>query len=141
MARYKCYTLKLMKVSESIHGVPLSSPKAVYDYMKAESMADREIFWILHLNNKNMITRKEIAAMGATDHCVIVPGIALRSAVANGTPGIISVHNHPSGEVSPSDEDRKLWKTLKEGCVLLGINVVDNIIIGNNSYYSEQQHK
>lgn len=141
MPRYKKYLLEILKVSESVYDLPMTSPKTIHEYMKEEAKADREIFWILHLNNKNKIIKKEMTAMGATDHCVIVPGIILRSAVALGTPCIITVHNHPSGDTAPSDEDKRLWRNMKEGCNLLGIRILDNLIIGNNSYYSETEHK
>lgn len=139
MNRYRKYPLQILKVSESIHDTPMNSPDKVYEYMKEESLADREIFWVLHVNNKNRIVRKELTAMGTVNSCVVVPGIVLRSVVANGVPCLITVHNHPSGDTTPSPEDRTLWKKLEEGCRLLGITVVDNIIIGKNGYYSEAE--
>ena len=141
MSKYRKYPLIILKVSESIHGISMTSPDKVYEYMKAEAMADREIFWVLHLNTKNRIVRKEMAAMGAVDHCAIVPGIVLRSAVACGAPNIMTVHNHPSGDTTPSQEDRVLWEVLRSGCKLLGIRVLDNIIIGISSFYSETANR
>lgn len=141
MNRYKTYPLEFLKVSEAIYGVPLSSPKAVMEYMRSEAMADREIFWVLHVNAKNRIVRKEMAAMGAIDHCVIMPCIVLRGAVASGVPSILTVHNHPSGDPAPSEDDRKLWKRIREGCDLLGIRLLDNIILGKGNYFSEEERK
>ena len=135
--RYKRNALVLLKVSEVIHPVPMSSPKVVYELMRQEALADRELFWVLHLNAKNRIVKKELAAMGAVDHCVISPSMVLRGAVACGAAGVITVHNHPSGDPSPSEDDRKLWRRLNEGCQLLGLRLLDNIVVGSQGYYSE----
>ncbi|HAD81249.1 MAG: hypothetical protein A2509_07600 [Candidatus Edwardsbacteria bacterium RIFOXYD12_FULL_50_11] len=141
MKRYKSTELELIKVSEAITKFPVSSPQSVFQYMKAEAMADREIFWVLHLNTKNKVVKKEMTAMGCIDSCRVVPGIVLRGAVASGVPSIISVHNHPSGEINPSSEDRQLWDTLRDVCKMLGIRVMDNMVIGANGYYSEEESK
>jgi DNA repair protein RadC len=58
------------------------------------------------LNSKNRIIKKELTVMGAADHCAISPGIVLRGAVASGEAGVIAIHNHPSGEPTPSTENR-----------------------------------
>jgi len=139
--KYKTYPLELLKVSEIICPLPMTSPKTVFEYMKAEAMADREIFWVLHLNAKNRVVKKEMTAMGAVDHCSIVPGIVLRGAIASGALGIITVHNHPSGDPDPSEDDRRLWKTLEEACRLLGIRLLDNIVIGADRYYSSAESR
>ncbi len=141
MRKYRKYPLEILRVSESIHGIPMSSPEKVYEYMKAEALADREMFWVLHINNKNKVVKKELTAMGTVNSCAVIPGIVLRSVVANGVPCIVTVHNHPSGDPAPSHEDRLLWRSLGEGCKLLGITLVDNIIIGKDKYYSETESR
>lgn len=141
MTGYKTYPLEIIKVSEAIHSIPLTSPQTVYEYMQNEARADREIFWVLHLNSKNRIIKKEMTAMGAVDHCTIQPGIVLRGAVACGAAGIITVHNHPSGDPTPSSEDRQLWRSMREICRLLGIRVLDNVVIGADGFYSEEDRK
>ncbi|MDQ7797869.1 MAG: JAB domain-containing protein [Candidatus Edwardsbacteria bacterium] len=141
MSKYKRYPLEIIRVSETIHSIPMSNPKTVFEYMKDEALADRELFFVLHLNTKNRIIKKELTAMGAVDHCAISPGIVLRGAVASGAAGIITVHNHPSGDPTPSIEDRQLWRTMGEVCRLLGIRLLDNLVIGADGFYSEEQHK
>ena len=108
--------------------------------MKAEAMADREMFWVLHLNAKNKVVKKEMTAMGCVDSCRVVPGIVLRGVVASGAPSIMIVHNHPSGAPSPSTEARQFWDTLRDVCKVLGIRVLDNLVIGANGYYSEGEN-
>ncbi|HBZ87069.1 MAG: hypothetical protein A2509_03640 [Candidatus Edwardsbacteria bacterium RIFOXYD12_FULL_50_11] len=141
MKRYKATPLELIKVSEAISKRPLCSPQAVYEYMQKEALADREIFWVLHVNTKNKVVKKEMTAMGCADSCRVMPGLVLRGVVASGAPSIITVHNHPSGETNPSPEDRQLWGTMREACQLLGIRVLDNMVIGSSGYYSEEENK
>jgi DNA repair protein RadC len=141
MTGYKTYPLKILRVSEVLYPIPMSSPKTVFDIMKSEALADREIFWVLHVNAKNKIIQKEMAAMGAIDHCSIQPGIVLRGAVASGAAGIITVHNHPSGSPEPSSEDRQLWRTMREACKLLGIRLLDNLVIATEGYFSEEESR
>jgi DNA repair protein RadC len=141
MKRYPTYPLELLKVSEAISKHQVSKPENIYEYMKEEALADREIFWVLHLNTKNRIVKKEMIAMGGVDSCRIVPALALRSVVASGAPSIISVHNHPSGDPTPSSEDRQIWGVLRDACKMLGIRVLDNLVIGANGYYSEKENK
>lgn len=141
MKRYPIYPLELLKVSEAITQCQICRPQAVFDYMKAEALADREIFWVLHLNTKNRIVKKEMIAMGAVDSCRIVLALVLRGVVASGAPSIMTVHNHPSGDPSPSHEDKQLWGTLREASKMLGIRVLDNLVIGANGYYSEEENK
>ena len=141
MKRYPTYPLELLKVSEAITQCQICRPETVYEYMKQEALADREIFWVLHLNTKNRIVKKEMTAMGGVDSCRIVPALVLRGVVASGAPSIMTVHNHPSGEPTPSTEDKQLWSTLRDACKMLGIRVLDNLVIGANGYYSEEENK
>jgi len=139
--RYQRNSVVLLKVSEVIHPVPMNSPKAVYELMRQEALADREAFWVLHLNTKNRIVRKELAALGAIDHCTIQPGIVLRGAVASGASSVVLVHNHPSGDPTPSEDDRRLWRRMREVCELLSVRLLDNIVIGSAGFYSEAESR
>jgi len=79
--------------------------------------------------------------MGAVDSCRIVLALVLRGVVASGAPSIMTVHNHPSGDPSPSTEDKQLWGTLRDACKMLGIRVLDNLVIGANGFYSEEENR
>jgi len=133
--------IQLLSVRESAEpGISLSSPKAVCEYMKAEASADREIFWILHLNHQNRIIHKEMAAMGTVDRCSGMDiKMIFRCAVISGSVSIMTVHNHPSGSAKPSKEDKKLWMMIGLAGDLLGINVMDNLIISPNGFYSQKE--
>lgn len=124
---------ELLKVKEIAKGEPIRSPqdvaKFVRDNMAEEAMADRECFWILHLNARNQVIEKEIAAIGTVNSCLVRPADVMRKAVINGTVAIIAVHNHPSGNPEPSKEDLILASRLKESAEILGIQLLDSVVI------------
>ena len=134
--------IQLLSVRESTErSLSLSTPRMVRDYMVAEAKADREIFWVLHLNAKNRIIHKEMAAMGSTMKCGIEVKSIMRKAVVSGSVSIITVHNHPSGDLTPSPNDLELWTSLGLAGDLLGIQVLDNMIISADGYYSQKEQE
>jgi len=133
--------LRLLQIREA-KGVALGSPDDIVQFMQEEAKADREAFWVLHLNTKNKVVEKELVALGTLDSAVIAPREVFRKAVINSASGIIGVHNHPSGDPDPSFEDLTLFDRLKEAGSILGINVLDNIILGTSgAYYSDKEKR
>ena len=131
--------LKILEVREA-SGETLSSPQSVATLMSEEGKADRECLWILHLNRGNRIIEKELVSMGALTHTIAEPRGIFKKAIIQDTSSIITVHNHPGGQIRPSFEDRELWKRLDEAGELLGITVLDNIIITpSGDYYSSKE--
>jgi len=130
--------LRLLCVKEAT-GDKANSPSEVWKLMSDEALADRECFWVLHLNTKLQIIEKELVAMGALDHAVVHPREVFRKAVINSTARIITVHNHPSGSTEPSSEDLSTWEKLKAAGEILGIGVADNLIITKNGYSSQKE--
>ena len=130
--------LKLLCVKEAT-GDKANNPSEVWSLMRDEALADRECFWVLHLNTKLRIIEKELVAMGALDHAVVCPREVFRKAVINSTAQIITVHNHPSGSVEPSSEDQQCWEKLKNAGDILGIGITDNLIITKEGYYSQKE--
>ena len=135
--RRKRLEIKLLRVREA-KGEKFTSPAQIVLLMKNEARADRECFWVLHLNNQNKIIEKELVSMGILASSLVHPREVFRKAVMNGTARIITIHNHPSGNLEPSEEDKKTWKQLKESGKILGIPVLDNIILApDGRYFSE----
>lgn len=101
-----------------------------------------EEFAVLLLNTKKEVTGIEYISKGTVDCTVVHPREVFGVAVEKSAHSIILVHNHPTGDVTPSREDRMLTRRLREGGELLGIPVLDHIIIGDGEYYSflEQDH-
>jgi len=96
----------------------------------------KEHFIILLLDGKNRIVREEQVSEGSLNQSIVHPREVFKPAVKESAAAVILVHNHPSGDPTPSREDREITRRLKEGGDLLGIRVLDHIIIGDGSYLS-----
>jgi len=102
----------------------------------------KEFFVALFLNTKNHITGKEILSIGTLNASLVHPREVFRAAIRHSSASIICLHNHPSGDPTPSTEDITITKRLVEAGNLIGIDVLDHIIIGDGRYISlkEQGH-
>lgn len=98
--------------------------------------ADREHFIVLHLNVKNRLLAKETISIGSLSANIVHPREVFRGAVMHGSAAIILAHNHPSGDTTPSREDKELTSRLCAAGELLGIRVLDHIIVGGSWYLS-----
>lgn len=103
------------------------------------SKLDREIVGVLAVNAKNEIIGVNTASVGAVNYSIFSPREILKFALLANASGIIITHNHPSGDVTPSREDRESTEKLNEACKILGVTLLDHIIIGNG-YYSFKEH-
>ena len=113
------------------------SSKAVFDFL-FHSMRDlkREVFKVLFLNRKNELVLDQDVFLGSLTGSAVYPREIMTLALENRAAALVFVHNHPSGDPSPSNEDRKLTRDLVWSAQLLMIQVLDHVIIGNNTYYS-----
>ncbi len=96
----------------------------------------REIAKLLMLNSKNILIRIVDIALGGGNFANIEPKIILREPIQIGAQKIILVHNHPSGDPTPSKEDDRMTDRIYEAADILGIQLVDHVIIGNNVFTS-----
>ena len=130
--------LKLLQIKEPTGKETMKSAKLIAEMMAEEGKADRECFWVIHLNNSLKVIEKELAHMGTLTEAAVSCREIFRKAVINSTVHIITVHNHPSGNAEPSEEDKILWERLAKAGDILGITVSDNLIITpDGSYYSQ----
>jgi len=113
------------------------SSKAVFDYL-FHSMRDlkREIFKVLFLTRKNELISDQDIFMGSLTGSAVYPREIMIQALENKAAALVFVHNHPSGDPTPSAEDRRLTRDLVWAAQLLMIQVLDHIIIGQNFYFS-----
>ncbi len=95
-----------------------------------------EEFWIILLNRRNEVISKEKISSGGVSATVVDSKLVFKPVISRLASSIILVHNHPSGRISPSNEDIALTKKLKEAGKLLDIKILDHLIIGNRQYYS-----
>lgn len=95
-----------------------------------------EEFWVVYLNRKNEVLKKENISKGGINGTVADVKIIFKHAIEQLASSIVLFHNHPSGSLTPSNEDIKLTKKIKETGVLMDTAVIDHIIIGEKKYYS-----
>lgn len=97
---------------------------------------DKEHFVCLLLDTKNKIVATYTVAIGTSNQCVVEPREVFKAAILSNSSKIILGHNHPTGDVFPSTEDVEVTKRLVVAGKILGIEVLDHIIVSDNSYYS-----
>jgi DNA repair protein RadC len=118
----------------------IRSPKDVADYLNLTLSGEKvEKFLALYLNSKNEILGVETLHEGALDRTFVYPRKAIENAFKHNARSIIFVHNHPSGDPTPSDIDRKLTKDLEAAASALDIIVHDHIIVGKNTHFSSRE--
>tara|TARA_S200002703_G_C3802892_1_gene248270 strand:- start:7054 stop:7494 length:441 start_codon:yes stop_codon:yes gene_type:complete len=97
-----------------------------------------ESFYILLLSRSNQVIGIKKVGQGSISGCVIPIREILAIALKCNAVGIITCHNHPSGNLKPSEADKKVWKRLNEACIIMGLENLDNLIITpNKEYYSQ----
>lgn len=110
---------------------------AAYAQLKQELMdLEHEEFWVLLLNRSNHLIRKQQVSQGGVAGTVVDSKIVFKMALDALACGIILAHNHPSGNLSPSDADIRLTNKLRDAGVLLDIHILDHVIIGGQDYFS-----
>lgn len=115
----------------------ISSSNDAYEFIKPELIDQaHEEFWIILLRRNNEVIRKEKISFGGVSGTIADPKIIFKKAIEALASGIILVHNHPSGNTRPSDQDIKLTRKLKEAGSLLEIPVFDHIIFTDHDYFS-----
>ena len=115
----------------------LSSWNALLDYCRtAMAYEEREQFRILFLDKKNALIADEVQQTGTVDHTPVYPREIMRRALELSATAIILVHNHPSGDPSPSRADIQMTKTIAEVAKPLGITVHDHLIIARDGHAS-----
>jgi DNA repair protein RadC len=116
------------------------SAKDVVDYLNLTLSGEKvEKFLALYLNSKNEILGVETLHEGSIDRTFVYPRKAIENAFKHNARSVIFVHNHPSGDPTPSEVDRKLTKELEAAASALDIIVHDHIIIGEKTHFSGKE--
>lgn len=126
--------MEITTLQPTVLNKKITSAKDVYDYLYPMKDLQQEYFIVLLLNTKNVILKKEVVAIGTLNGALIHPREIFKSAIKESANSIIVVHNHPSGDPTPSPEDSAITKRLVECGELLGILVLDHVIIGKELY-------
>ncbi|MEZ5014614.1 MAG: DNA repair protein RadC [Chitinophagales bacterium] len=133
-----CFELgRRHRQAEAIQRTQIRSSTDIFEWMYP-SLGDlpHEEFWVLYLNKANRVLEREKISAGGLTGTVVDLRIILRNALQKLACGLVLVHNHPSGNLQPSDADISLTKKVRDAATLLDITVLDHIIIGEKNYYS-----
>lgn len=109
-----------------------TSPEQVSSLFSFLTRETKEYFFCLHLDGKNKILCFDCVSVGSLNQSLVHPRELFKTALLSSAAGIILVHNHPSGDPSPSSEDIAITRRLKEAGELLGIRVLDHVIVGSD---------
>ena len=117
--------------------VALSSWNEVIDYCRSSmAFADKEQFRLLFLDKRNQLISDEVQQVGTIDHTPIYPREVIKRALELSATALILVHNHPSGDPTPSQADIAMTKAIVDIAAPLGIAVHDHIIVGKSGHAS-----
>jgi DNA repair protein RadC len=123
--------------SQTLEKVKITSSNVAYQLLqKRLSDLPHEEFWILLLNRANQVTKEENISKGGISGTVVDTRLICKAAIDNNASGVVLAHNHPSGQISPSNQDKEITAKLKEALNLFGVSLLDHIIIGDRKYFS-----
>jgi DNA repair protein RadC len=118
----------------------ISSPEDVDGLLRGRiANLDRENFVAVLLNTKNEVIAFPTVSVGTLSASLVHPREVFKPAIRASAAGIVLAHNHPSGKVEPSREDREVTKRLVETAQIIGIEVLDHVILGDG-YFSMKEH-
>ena len=129
------YRVEVIRSKVSDVGAQISSPADVARHYGNLQRFDREHLVRLDLDTRNRVIGEETVSIGSANATLLSPREVFKGAILNSAINIILLHNHPSGDASPSDEDEEAAEKLRKAGELLGIPVLDFVVIGENGSY------
>jgi len=131
------YKVSIVKSDVLAYAKSVASPDDVYsifrEYMESR---DREHLCIVLLNNKNLILGFHVLSIGSLTEAIVDPGSIVKMLCLGNASGCILMHNHPSGDSKPSEQDKTITKKVKEICKLIDKPLIDHIVFGDNNFYT-----
>lgn len=118
----------------------ISSPETALDHLTDIRNQKKEYFVALYLNARNELIHKEVISIGTLTRSLVHPREVFAPALLHSAACVLVAHNHPSGDLEPSDDDQQITTRLNEAANLLGIALFDHLIITKMSHYSFREH-
>ncbi len=118
----------------------ITSPNDIYTEVRHFASREQEHLIVVLLNGAHEVISTEVATIGLVNRTLVHPREVFSSAIEKRATAICIAHNHPSGNIMPSEEDKEVTKRLKNSSVILGIKLLDHIIFSQDSYYSFLEH-
>ena len=123
--------------NNNLGGVILNNSLKIYEYFKdLVGNKKQEYFYTVYVDTKGRYIDKKCLFVGTINNSIVHPREIFKEAYLLSANGIICIHNHPSGDPTPSKEDVVITRKIKEIGMIHGIRLVDHLIVGVNSYYS-----
>lgn len=121
--------------------VRYTNPKDIYESIRYLFVGKKqECFYALYFNQKQELLERKLLFMGTVNRSVVHPREVFKEAYLLSASSVICIHNHPSGDVTPSMEDIRVTKALIEIGEMNGIPVLDHLIVSDDAYYSFREH-
>lgn len=125
------------KDTEPQKKVKITSSADIYHLMKPEMLDEQiELFYLILLSRSNQVIKKHLVSQGGTAGTVVDPKVVFKVGLEHLAQSIILVHNHPSGSLTPSEQDKRLTKRLVEIGRALDLPVLDHVIFTDTGYFS-----
>lgn len=117
-------------------GARYTEPRQVFETFSFLMQETKEMFITIHLDGKNRILCIDVVSVGSLNQSIVHPREIFKTACLSNAAAIICLHQHPTGDPTPSREDIEVTRRLKEGGELMGIRLLDHIIVGDGEYLS-----
>lgn len=143
LVKYTTQLVKESSVNYRVCDVQANAPRAIAEVLMNGlelSTKLQEEMWVLMLNVKCKIIGASMVSRGGISSSAADPREVFRPAIVAGAYAVILAHNHPSGDPTPSGGDLTVTKRLKEAGEILGVQVLDHIIVGDNTYHSMKEN-
>lgn len=135
LAGFELARRHLIKTSSKVSGA-----KDVLPFLNDIENKQQEYFVCISLNGANEIIEKRIVTVGLLDKSQVHPREVFADVITDRAASVIFAHNHPSGELKPSNNDLRIHEQLTEAAKILGIKVLDHIIVSKRGFYSFQEN-
>jgi DNA repair protein RadC len=125
-------------VNEAVRGETISNPETLYNIL-SPLMAQHptvEKFYCIYLDTKNKIISIDPVFSGSLSSCSVYPREIIKECIEKGAASLIVAHNHPSGDLTPSFEDKQITRRLLVACSVMGISFHEHVICGGGDYFS-----
>ena len=135
-----CELGKRRQMEKAEERLALDTATHVYNYMHP-LLQDKDVeeFWVLYLNQKFRLIRRQCIAHGGISEVSVDLRVIMREAVLCNATIIVLCHNHPSGSIKPSRQDDALTQSIKKACDIMRLHLTDHVIVTDGQYYSYRE--
>ena len=127
---------ELMRLEKENPTKKITTPDDAYYPLMKWSKKKQEHFIVMSLDSASHIIKTKAITIGTVNRTLVSPREVFIEAMKNNAVSVILAHNHPSGNLEPSGDDKKLFSKMQEACKIMSINLLDFIIFGETGYYS-----